>query len=578
MIIFKRLSWKNFLSTGNVPIEIFLNSSQNTLIVGKNGAGKSTILDALTFALFGKPFRKIGKNGLINSINGKDCLVEVDFQIGTNEYTIRRGIKPNLFDIEMNGVPLNQSAAITDFQVHLESNILRLNYKSFTQIVILGSRAFVPFMQLSAGDRRVIIEDLLDITIFSSMNKILKGKVDALNEEVTKTDSQIRYCSEKITLQEGYITTLESQNQSVVQQKQNEIDELDALIQQLNVHINASNEKIDELESGIVDKDEVRAKIAKLKSFDIKIETNKDRKCRELDFFHDTAECPSCKQTIGSEHKQNMEGTLEKDIEDLSVTLNRLHEDLKKYTDRLVEINETMDEISDIKNHILSESNKRQMYRDRKLKLNAEISSSILNDSVLTEQKDVLDGFRQELSQAQACRLAQEKTKRYNDIATSLLKDSGIKTKIIKQYLPVINKLINKYLQELDFFVNFTLDENFKEEIKSRYRDTFVYGNFSEGQKMRIDLALLFTWREVARMKNSVNTNLLFLDEIFDSSLDTEGTDNFMRLMKMSGENVNTFIISHKADQLYDKFNTVMEFTLKNNFTEVEIVSEKGNA
>ncbi len=514
MIIFESVRWKNFLSTGNNFTEINLNKTNNTLIVGDNGAGKSTILDALTFALFGKPFRRITKTKLINSVNERDSIVELTFKKGKNVYLIRRGQKPALFEIYRNGELINQTAKAKDYQKYLEKNVLGMNMKSFTQVVILGSSSFVPFMQLSASDRRDVVEDLLDIKVFSSMNDVLKGRSTTLRRDLDQNTVDQKVSKEKIRIQNDYVEGLRKKSLSNIESHRDEIDKTKKAIDTNKKKIKSiENEiaKIDAERNDLLSELKDTGKISSIKS---KLDHRLESENKMKSFFENNETCPPCDQTIHEDFRMSK---------------------LSSIKDKIKELDEAIKE------------------------LEAEIDSEIRKADVLTKELDSINVDREDI------------LKRAKIIGTlsELLKDSGIKTKIIRHYLPTMNRLINKYLSDMDFFVNFTIDENFNEVIKSRYRDEFNYDNFSEGEKFRIDISLLLTWREIAKRKNSVSTNLLILDEVFDSSLDTAGTDVFMKLLKSLGNKSNVFVISHRTDTIVDKFSSVIRFEKKNNFSRI---------
>ena len=570
MILFQKIRWKNFLSTGAAFTEINFTKSTNTLIIGQNGAGKSTILDALCFGLFGKPFRKINKPQLLNSINGKDAVVEVEFNIGQKKYKVIRGIKPNVFEIYLNDVLLNQDAASKDYQEILEKNILKLNYKSFTQVVILGSASFVPFMQLSAADRRTIIEDLLDIQIFSSMNAIVKEKMSALKDGITKSKYDIKLVEEKINLQMQNIEENKKNNDAEIGRKLAEIGESKMQMSALRNDVEKINRHVAILQSKVGDKKEKLDKKAKgLFQIKGKVQTNIDRNEKEIQFYENNHDCPTCKQSITPEWKDSQVKEKTEKITTQRTGLQEIEEELKKVTDEVKSITDILTHINEHNGEIIKHNSTISAISSYITKLNDEIDE-LTKKGVETEGSDQkLVDLKNELKSYNKLYEEQLTEKHYHEFAGTLLKDGGIKTRIIKQYLPIMNKLINKYLTAMDFFVNFNINENFEETIKSRHRDEFSYANFSEGEKMRIDLALLFTWRQIAKMKNSTNTNLLILDEVFDSSLDTVGTEEFLKLINEMGTDTNVFVISHKGDQLFDKFRSIIKFEKKNNFSRI---------
>jgi len=570
MILFQKVRWKNFISTGAHFTEINFTKSTNTLIIGQNGAGKSTVLDALCFALFGKPFRKINKPQLINSINQKDCLVEVEFEIGTKKYKVVRGIKPNKFEIYCNNVLLNQDAAAKDYQKVLEENILKLNYKSFTQVVILGSASFVPFMQLSAADRRAIIEDLLDIQIFSTMHSGVKDKLSSNKDSLTKVKYDITLLEEKIKMQLESIDEHKKHNDAEIAKKAEQIATSKTQAIKLNKDNGLINKHIAVLQSKVGDnKNKLDKKSKGLFQVQGKIQTNIKRHEKDIEFYETNHDCPTCKQAITEEwkstqvqEKNDKIGTQKKNLEEVEAELTKVNDEIDKLTKLLEHITDHQSEITK-NNATISAIN------NYITKLNEEIQE--LSTKVETSEQDNerLTSLRKELEQSEQGYQTLLVEKQYLEYAGTLLKDGGIKSRIIKQYLPIMNKLINKYLSAMDFFVNFNINENFEETIKSRHRDEFSYANFSEGEKMRIDLALLFTWRQIAKLKNSTNTNLLILDEVFDSSLDTVGTEEFLKLINEMGTDTNVFVISHKGDQLFDKFRSVIKFEKKGNFSRI---------
>lgn len=569
MITFLSVRWKNILSTGNSFTEIKLNKSPNTLIIGHNGAGKSTILDALCFGLFGKPFRKINKPNILNSINQQKGVVEIEFTIGKKKYKIVRGIKPNIFEIFVDNVLLNQDAAARDYQEVLEKQILKLNYKSFTQVVILGSASFVPFMQLSPGDRRNIIEDLLDIQIFSTMNSVLKEKFSANKDELTKVKYNINLVQEKITLQLANIEEHKKNNQAEVGRKQKEIEESQAQIAKISKDVELIQKHIDSLQTKIEDKSTFESKSKEFLQIESKLESRLKRLKKDEVFYSENDNCPTCKQTIPLQFKQKELATITSNKTEVEIAVEKVQERIQNISTQIKTIHDIIDKINKHQNEILKHNTNITATNKYIGKLLKEIGELQSKSDSSEQDNEKLNQFKLELNN---CRKEYEVLlveKQYMEFASTLLKDTGIKTKIIKQYLPIMNKLINKYLTAMDFFVNFNINENFEETIKSRHRDEFSYANFSEGEKMRIDLALLFTWRQVAKLKNSVSTNLLILDEVFDSSLDTVGTEEFLKLIHEMGTDTNVFVISHKGDQLFDKFRSVIKFQKVNNFSQV---------
>lgn len=569
MILFQKVKWKNFLSTGAHFTEIKFTKSPNTLIIGQNGAGKSTVLDALCFGLFGKPFRKINKPQLVNSINNRDTLVEIEFTIGKKNYRVARGIKPNVFEIYCNDILLNQDAASKDYQDILESQILKLNFKSFTQVVILGSASFTPFMQLSAADRRTLIEDLLDIKIFSSMNVLLKEKVSILKDETTTNNYNITLTEEKINLQKQNIEDNKKHNEEEIKKKQEEIEQSNSQIESLQKDIGLIQKHIDVLLKKVSDEKLVNSKLKKLFQLEAKIETNIKKNEKDIQFYEQNDNCPTCQQNIEKHHRDQQIRERKNKVSNQQTGLKEIETEVTKLNERITQIENINEHIRQHNNEIVSHNSTIVALNKYVVKLNAEIKELSVKKNNLEEVNEKLNALKVELEGFLKIKEEQVIQKHYYEYASTLLKDTGIKTKIIKQYLPIMNKLINKYLSSMDFFVNFNINENFEETIKSRHRDEFSYANFSEGEKMRIDLALLFTWRQIAKLKNSTNTNLLILDEVFDSSLDTVGTEEFLKLIHEMGHDTNVFVISHKGDQLFDKFRSVIRFEKKGNFSRI---------
>lgn len=570
MIVFQKLRWRNILSTGNAFTELNLTKSPNTLVIGNNGAGKSTMLDALCFGLFGKPFRKINKPNLLNSINQQQGVVEVEFSIGQKKYKIIRGIKPNTFEVYCNNQLVDQDAKAKDYQDHLEKFILKINYKSFTQVVILGSASFVPFMQLSPGDRRAIIEDLLDIQIFSSMNGIVKDKMAVIKDGTLKNKYAMDLASEKILLQKQNIEEHKKHNQSEIEKKKKDVADSVDQIFTLQKDIGLIQKHIDVLQSKIADKLAVETKSSKLLQLESKLESRIKKIDKEVFFYEQNDNCPTCKQGIEESFRQEQVVTLGSTKLEVNKGLTELSVQIATTNKRFEDIQNNLKHITAHSNEIVKHNSTVSAINQYVTKMQKEIGELSNRKDNLEEENTKLVELRTELSALIKHQEGLSVEKQYLEFAGNLLKDTGIKTKIIKQYLPIMNKLINKYLTAMDFFVNFNINENFEESIKSRHRDDFSYANFSEGEKMRIDLALLFTWRQIAKMKNSTNTNLLILDEVFDSSLDTVGTDEFLKLLYEMDKDTNVFVISHKGDQLFDKFRSVIKFKKVNNFSQVE--------
>ncbi len=567
MIIFKKVRWKNFLSTGNYFLEVELDRNPSTLIVGENGSGKSTVLDALCFVLFNKPFRPISKSQLINSINLSGTVVELEFHIQKNKFKIIRGIKPNIFEIYCNGKMLNQEASNNDYQKILEQQILKLNYRSFTQVVILGSSTFIPFMQLKTRDRREVVEDILDIKIFSLMNFLLKHKVKEVSEELKSIEYEFSLTKDKINLQQKYIEDIKKNKEKIVTEKQIEVNDSLKLIEQQNKDILKLQEDMKPLDEALKDKDAILKSVKEFNKMEAKLSNRVDENERQRKFFSENDECPTCTQTIEKDLKEKKIKEKTNRILELKEGITKLEQELNEKEKRLSELNlvgtairakevdiaKATASISQLKKFIEHANNQLQEYK----------KASVLEEDSI---KLVRLNERLKINEEQITKLREDKF--YVDVARNLLMDTGIKTKIINQYLPIMNKLINGYLTSMDFYVNFTLDNEFKETIKSRHRDEFSYSSFSEGEKMRIDLALLFTWRAVAKMKNSTNTNLLILDEIFDSSLDTTGTDDFLKILGTFA-NQNVFVISHKGDTMFDKFRNIIRFEKQRNFSKL---------
>jgi DNA repair exonuclease SbcCD ATPase subunit len=568
MIEFQKVRWKNFLSTGNHFTEVVLNRSASTLIVGENGAGKSTILDALTFSLFGKSFRKINKPQLVNSVNSKDCVIEIEFKIGKISYLIRRGIRPNIFEIYINGKMLDQDAKIRDSQVYLEETILKLNYKSFTQTVILGSATFVPFMQMSANDRRDIIEDILDIKIFSTMNELLKGKSAIVKDALYNNEKERELQNYKIEMHDRSIGDAKNLKKNSIKTFKSKIKtQKTAQKELLQTNEGLANTVIT-LIGEIVDETKITTKKRKMDKLENQLSNNSVKIDSEIDWFKTNDVCPSCQQNINDGHKDCIVEEKGKKKEELTNAIASLTVEMNIVLDRISVIEDKKETLFDTKNIIRNNVIETNFIQKNIDDLEAEIDDTENNNTSVKKLEKELKNLNQELKTLDDTRGDLVDDKNYFTVAGQFLKDTGVKTSIIKYYLPIMNKLINRYLQEMDFYVNFTMDERFVENIKSRGREGFTYSSFSEGEKMRVDLALLFTWREIARMKNSVNTNLLVLDEVFDSSLDATGTDEFLKLLNTLGGN-NVFVISHKGDILFDKFKETVRFEKIKNFSQI---------
>ena len=567
MINFRVVRYKNFLSTGQQFIEIPLDKSNTTLVVGENGAGKSTMLDALCFGLFQRPFRNIKKDQLINSLNEKECIVEVEFTVGQKEYKIVRGIKPNTFEIWCDGDMLNQDAAQRDYQKHLEQQILKLNFRSFTQVVILGNASFVPFMQLRARHRRQVVEEILDIEIFSKMNLMFREKAKSQDEIIKQDDFQYSILDSKIEDKKAYIDDISNRGKDLADSKKVEIAKADTDIDNYNFKILDLRKEIAGLQKEILDETKVNNMKSKLHSMEAKLENTCNKHKKDLKFFETYDDCPTCQQAIDAAFKATMIDKKKEKVTELDSALGQIDKEIKTNQMRLDTINKTMVVIREKELLINRYETSIDQIEIQKRKLENEVAKLQDENISTAEQKGELSELQEQLIQTDIKKKADKEHKIYIDTARALMQDTGIKTKIIKQYLPIMNQYINKYLADMDFFVNFTLDEEFNETIRSRYRDEFNYHSFSEGEKLRIDLSILFTWREIAKLKNSTNTNLLILDEIFDSSLDTSGTDEFMRILHTTMGNENVFVISHKGDTLIDKFPRVLKFEKHKNFT-----------
>ena len=567
MINFSKVRYKNFLSTGQQFIEVDLQKSNTTLVVGENGAGKSTMLDALCFGLFQRAFRNIKKDQLINSLNERDCVVEVYFTVGQKSYKIVRGIKPNIFEIWCDGDMLNQDAAQRDYQKHLEQQILKLNFRSFTQVVILGNASFVPFMQLRARHRRQVVEEILDIEIFSKMNLMFREKAKSQDEIIKQDDFQYSILDSKIEDKKAYIDDISNRGKDLADSKKVEIAKADTDIDNYNFKILDLRKEIAGLQKEILDETKVNNMKSKLHSMEAKLENTCNKHKKDLKFFETYDDCPTCQQAIDAAFKATMIDKKKEKVAELDSALGQIDKEIKTNQMRLDTINKTMVVIREKELLINRYETSIDQIEIQKRKLENEVA--LLTDEKIStaEQTGELNELQEQLIQTDIKKKTDKEHKVYIDTARALMQDTGIKTKIIKQYLPIMNQYINKYLADMDFFVNFTLDEEFNETIKSRYRDEFNYHSFSEGEKLRIDLAILFTWREIAKLKNSTNTNLLILDEIFDSSLDSSGTDEFMRILHTTMNKENVFVISHKGDTLLDKFPRVMKFEKYKNFT-----------
>ena len=568
MILFETIRWKNFLSTGNQYSQVKFNKFSSTLIVGNNGSGKSTVLDALTFSLFGKPFRKINKSQLINTVNEKDCRVEVEFSIGDIKWMIVRGIKPNLFEIHRDGKCLDQFSSANDQQKWFEQNVLKMNYKSFTQIVILGSSSFVPFMQLSAPNRREVIEDLLDIKIFSSMGNIIKEKLRALKEQTNVLTLKKESLTEKVKMQKNFMEELELQGKNRIKEKKDKINLLEGEILDASDETECLMKDVDMFTSDLEKITGATEKLRELGNLKGKISNKVATITKEHKFFTDNVTCPTCTQPIEEEFRINKIDDAQNKAKELQSGYKQLEQAIKEEEERERQFTNLSKEITKL-THGISQNNTRISGCNRQIRdLESEIQELTNQLANRNSEHEKLNEFKDSLKTTYNDLASRKDTSSYYDFTYSLLKDGGVKSKIIKKYLPLINQQINRYLQIMDFYVNFTLDEEFSETVQSPIHEDFSYASFSEGEKMRIDLALLFTWREVARMKNSVNTNLLILDEIFDSSLDEMGTEYFTKIVRFVIKDANVFIISHKTG-MEDKFENLIKFEKVKGFSRV---------
>ena len=570
MIIFKSIQYKNFLSTGNTPIKIDLNKSATTLIIGSNGSGKSTLLDALCFGLFNKPFRLIKKNQMVNTINQNDCIIEIEFAVGTRNYKVVRGIKPNIFKIYKDGLVINQDANNIDYQKYLEKNIMKLNYRSFIQVVMLGSSSYEPFMKMRPSYRREVVEEILDIRVFGLMDINLRSQQSDLQKKLTDSKHKCDILKTKYDTEMKYLNTLKSKGDTFKEIKEKSLSQnttnkkvYEKKIEKLNIDLALQNEKIK-------DKDKYDGKLLKLSKLESKISSNLDNHKKTLDFFEKNDTCPTCTQPIDKNFKSKKCKTTKEKIDTLSTGLKDLMTEITKTEERIKGFDNVSSKINEMKIDIAKINNSLENIQYSSETINEELRNFSDENDInkieerLTDMKSSIDIAKNSLN-----KITEEKG--YVDILREVLNDTGAKAKIIKKYLPIMNNLINNYLQSMDFYVSFNLDEEFNETVKSRFRDNFNYNSFSEGEKMRIDLALLFTWRAIAKMKNSTNTNLLMLDEIFDSSLDGQGTDDFFKIVRTM-KNENVFVISHKGDILFDKFTNIVKYEKYKNFTRLEAV------
>lgn len=571
MINFTKIRYKNLLSSGNTFTNFDLDRSQTTLIVGDNGAGKSTLLDALCFVLYGKGFRNLKKDLLVNSINQKDLLVEIEFTVGRKSYKVIRGAKPNKFELYVNGTMLNQDATVRDYQEHLEKNILKMSFRSFTQVAVLGSANFTPFMQLKSVERRRLVEDLLDISIFSTMQDILKKKVTQHNIDVRETKHETELLEERISGLNEQMSLLQKNRDKKIAKYENTIQETQNNIDSVMKSIDVKQDEVKDKQRSISDRDPQGDRLKRALDVEKRLEDSQKKALKEIEFYRNNDDCPVCKQGLDEDHKTKCIKEKSDKVAELKAAVLSIGETIEASRNRMAEIQTVIGEIEEIQRKIglhQTEVLSNQKYVE---KLNGEIKdlqSEINADSGVSDR---LTSAEDDLDKLHTKKESLTDRQHYFDLATTLLRDQGVRQRIIKQYVPVMNKMINKYLANLEFYVGFELNESFEETIKSRFRDVFKYDNFSQGEKMRIDLSLLFTWRAVARIKNSVNTNILILDEVFDSSLDSQGTDDFLKLLNSLNEKTNAFIISHKGDQLYDKFEEVVRFEKHKNFSRIAI-------
>ena len=567
MIHFKSISWQNFLSTGNTPITIELDNHPTNLIIGKNGSGKSTLLDALCFVLFNRPFRIIKKEQMVNTINGGDCKVEIEFSVGTINYKIIRSIKPNKFEIYKNDTLINQDASTIDYQKYLESNIMKLNYSSFIQVVLLGSSSYEPFMKMKARYRRDVVEEILDIKVFTQMDLILRSKQGDLAKKVTEVRHGRDLIEQKVSLQSGHLKSLKTHTSATEERNRTKREQNQEADRQYREQLQKLNEDIGKQQEIIKFKPDVDKKAKQLSKLESKIESNLETHKEQLKFFETHDECPTCTQDIPTDLKSKKVEEEKNTITKLESGLQDILKEITKVESHLVQMDAVSKKIQQLNIDITKINTSLEGIK----KHSDEVELDMQEGQSVEELEKELEGLKEELKSLTEDLEKVEEEKSYVDVIREILSDKGARSKIIKKYLPIMNQLINKYLQAMDFFVSFVLDEEFNETVKSRHRDTFNYNSFSEGEKMRIDLALVFTWRAIAKMKNSANTNLLILDEIFDSSLDGQGTEDFFKIIgTMSNENV--FIISHKGDILFDKFTNIIKFEKEHNFTKLEEV------
>jgi DNA repair exonuclease SbcCD ATPase subunit len=568
IIHFTKVRWQNFLSTGNQFTEILLDKSKSTLIVGRNGVGKSTLLDALMFALYGKPYRKINKPQLMNTITKKGLLVELEFRIGKKKYMIRRGVNPDIFEIYENGKLRPQDAKARDYQKEFIKNILKLTDKAFKQVVVLGSANYTPFMQLETYARREIIEDLLDIQIFSVMNLMLAEDRSHVKGDISNVDTDIRILESKIEMSKSHLQKLQQKNDDLIKARSNKINQLQADIEMLQGTGQVLMEDVNRLRESISDADKTASRHQKIMDMEKRLEDRQKKIRKDIEFFENHSECPTCQQGIEEHFKHDHLSSRREKLNEVIEALQQILVEYEKTAARIAEIGEVNTEIARLNQEIFSNNNSITHFNNNIKDLQNEIESLQEQGEKIENDQSDLNNHLKELRSKTKVKENLVKHQNLLEIANVMLKDSGIKTKIIKQYVPIMNQLINKYLQSMDFFINFELNESFSESIKSRHRDEFSYASFSEGEKARIDLALLFTWRAVSKLRNSTGTNLLIMDEVFDGSLDASGSDELLKIIEMITPDTNIFVISHK-DQLYDKFHSVIEFEKVKNFSQI---------
>ena len=571
MIIFKKIRYRNFLSTGNTPIEVDLRKSPTTLIIGQNGSGKSTLLDALCWALFNKPFRIIKKEQMINTINSSDCEVEIEFDVGTKQYRVKRSVKPNLFEIYENGQLLNQNASSIDYQKYLEHNIMKLNYRSFIQVVILGSSSYEPFMKMKARYRRDVVEEILDVKVFTQMDLILRDQQGQLSKEVLEMRHKCDLIQTKYETEMKHFKSLSDLNTNDIDDKKLQLEKHNKAKEEYTNKIKEIQSQIDDYNTQLEGKDEADNKLKQLEKLETKIEQNIDTHNKSIKFFAENETCPVCTQSIDRSFREQKGEQLHKKCAELETGIKKLTSEINKVEDKINHFGTISKKLSDLYVDIAKVNTSLEELNNYSDKIHQDI---LQLENKQTDSKQIATDLQQLKAELETTKEQSDKItnqKKYVDVLREVLSDKGARGHIIKKYVPIINDLINQYLQQMDFFVSFHLDEEFNETVKSRHRDTFNYNSFSEGEKLRIDLALLFTWRTIAKMKNSVNTNLLILDEIFDSSLDQQGTDDFFKIInKLSNENI--FIISHKGDILFDKFTNIIKFEKYKNFTRLQPV------